>query len=115
MPRSSDPGPARRPSARDLERERARAAGSRRLLPWALLSALGGGAIAFVAGGGLRGGATLAAAGLLFVLFLWTTSFPRCPACGARLPARREVVPPGGDDAFARRPETCAHCRAQFD
>ena len=113
MPRPSEREPARRPGARDLQRERARAAGSRKLLPWALLTALGGGAIAYAAGGGLRAGASLAAVGLVFVLFLWTTSIPRCPVCGARLPPRGED--PAGGDGFARRAETCARCRTSFE
>jgi hypothetical protein len=113
MPRPSEPGSARRPSARDLQRERARAAGSRRLLPWALLSALGGGAIAFAAGGGLGAGVTIAALGLVFVLFLWMTSVPRCPSCGALLPARREVAATG--DALEQGAETCSQCRTRFE
>jgi hypothetical protein len=90
-----------------VERELARAQGARRLLPWALLSALGGGAIAWAAGGGLRAGAAIAAAGLLFVLFLWTTSVARCPACGARLPRSR-----GGAGG---RLESCPACRSRFE
>jgi len=113
VPRPTDPAPARRPAARDLERERARAAGARRLLPWTLLTALGGGAIAFAAGGGLSAGASLAAVGLVFALFLWVTSIPRCPACGAPLPRRPSS---GGErDAFGSRAETCARCRARFE
>lgn len=105
------PGPARPPGARDVERELARAHGARRLLPWALLSALGGGAIGWMAGGGLRAGATVAAAGLLFVMFLWTTSIARCPACGAPLPRVRGG--PGRSPGGA--PESCPACRARFD
>ena len=96
-----------------MERERARASGARKLLPWALLSSLGGGAIAFVAGGGLRAGASLAAVGLVFCLFLWVTSIARCPACGAPLP-RRSGRNAGGE-AFADRVETCARCRTRFE
>ncbi|HEX9244012.1 MAG TPA: hypothetical protein VF875_16325 [Anaeromyxobacter sp.] len=109
MPRPRDPSTPRRPTAKDLERERARANGARRLLPWALLSALSGGAIGYVAGGGVRGAVALVAVGLGFSLFLWATSVPRCPACGARLRrrARGEPTPSGA--------ETCAQCRTRFE
>jgi hypothetical protein len=78
------------------------------MLPWALLTALGGGAIAYVAGGGLRSAATLVAVGLVFTLFLWATSIPRCPSCGARLARARA----GGE--AAGEAETCARCGARF-
>jgi hypothetical protein len=68
-----------------VARELARARGSRRLLPWALLTAAGGAAIGFAAGGGVRAAAALLGVGLVFVLFLWVTAIPRCPACGTRL------------------------------
>jgi hypothetical protein len=112
VPRPRDPPATHRLGARDLQRERARAAGARRLLPWALLSAVGGGAIAFVAGGGLRAGASLVAVGLVFTLFLWTTSIARCPACGARLPRRAAATGAGATPGGA---ETCAQCRTRFE
>lgn len=108
-----EPGPERPTTARDLDRELARAGGARRLVPWALASALGGGAIAWVAGGGPRAGATLAAVGLLFVVFLWTTAIARCPACGARLPRSRVGGPRGGPRDVAR-PESCPSCHVRF-
>lgn len=88
-----------------VERELARARGARRLLPWAALSAAGGGAIALAAGGGARGAGALFCAGLLFALFLWVTAIPRCPACGARL------APPRGGGV----PAGCPRCRAPFE
>ena len=88
-----------------VAQELARARGARRLLPWAALSALGAGAIALVAGGGARGAAVLFAAGLLFALFLWVTSIPRCPVCGTRL-----AVPRGGE-----APASCGRCRSRFE
>lgn len=91
-------------SGAQVERELARARGARRLLPWAVLGALGGAAIGLAAGGGLRGAGTLFVLGLLFALFLWVTSIPRCPACGARLRA------PSG----AGRLESCPRCRARY-
>ncbi len=103
--------PRRPPGGRDVDRELARARGARRLLPWALVSALSGGAIAWVAGGGPRAGAALAAVGLVFVLFLWTMAIARCPACGAPLPGGRVR----GDGAGGARPESCPACRARFD
>ncbi len=93
-----------------MDRELARARGSRRLLPWAALSALGGGALAYVAGGGVRGAVSLSAVGLLFVLFLWTTSVARCPACGARLGRGRT----SGAGPAGERPESCPSCRIRF-
>jgi tRNA(Ile2) C34 agmatinyltransferase TiaS len=86
-----------------LERELARARGSRRLLPWSILSAAGGGAVGLVAGGGLRAAGALFGLLLVFTLFLWVTSLPRCPACGARLPSGRG------------RLEACPGCRARFE
>jgi hypothetical protein len=96
-----------------VDRELARARGARRLLPWALVSALGGGAIAWVAGGGPRAGAALAAVGLFFVLFLLATSIARCPACGAPLP-RGRVRGEGATGAGAR-PDSCPACGARFE
>jgi hypothetical protein len=87
----------------DVERELSRARGARKMLPWALLTAVGGAAIGFTAGGGARGAGALFAVGLVFALFLWTTSVARCPACGARLPAGRA------------RLEACPGCRARFE
>ncbi len=86
-----------------VERELARARGARKMLPWSALTAVGGAAIGFAAGGGVRGAAALFAVGLVFALFLWTTSVPRCPACGTRLPTSRA------------RLEACPGCRARFD
>jgi hypothetical protein len=102
---------AARLGASDLARERARANGARRLLPWALLSAAVAAAIALAAGGGFRAAASLAAAGLLFAAFLWTTSLARCPGCGARLPRQRS----GGASATAARAETCERCGTRFE
>jgi hypothetical protein len=101
---------------RDVERERARARGARRLLPWSLATALGGGLIALAAGGGARAAATLFAVGLLFTLFLWTTSIPRCPACGVRLPEERRPGPHGGTGpAEVERSGSCPRCRTRFE
>ena len=62
------------------------ARGARRLLPWALATAARRRSARLRAGGGPRAGAaSVAAVGLLFVLFLWATSIARCPACGAPL------------------------------
>ncbi len=101
---------------RDLQRELARARGARRLLPWAVATAAGGGLLAFAAGGGARGAAALAAVGLLFALFLWTTSIARCPACGARLRSEKRPSPRGGaGPAAVERPESCPRCRTRFE
>jgi hypothetical protein len=92
-------------SAKSVEQERARARGARRLLPWAVVTAASGAALGAMAGGGIRAAATLGAIGLVFALFLWVTSIPRCPACGGRL-------------AFPRAPERlqrCPRCRAPFE
>lgn len=93
----------RRPIARAaVEQELARARGSRRLAPWAALSAVAAALIGLAAGGGLRAAGTLLAAGLVFAAFVWVTSVARCPACGARLPRR------GGT------PDACPRCRTPF-
>jgi hypothetical protein len=86
-----------------VERELSRARGARKMIPWAALTAVGGAALGLVAGGGAKGAATLFALGLVFALFLWTTSAPRCPGCGARLPSGRA------------RLESCPGCRARFE
>jgi hypothetical protein len=96
---------ARRVSAKSVAQERARARGARRLLPWGVVTAVGGAAIGAAAGGGIRGAAVLAAVGLVFALFLWVTSIARCPACGARL------APPRG----VGQPERCPRCNAVFE
>jgi hypothetical protein len=106
------------PTARrgDVARERARARGARRLLPWSLATALGGALIALFAGGGVRAGAALAALGLLFTLFLWTASIARCPACGAPLPREERPDPSrGAGPAGVELPESCPRCRARFE
>ncbi|HEY6101392.1 MAG TPA: hypothetical protein VIW03_18280 [Anaeromyxobacter sp.] len=87
----------------DVDRELARARGARRVLPWAVLSALAGGAIGLVAGGGLRAAGTLVLVGLLLAGYVWTASRARCPACGASLPSR------GGPLAG------CPRCRNPYD
>jgi hypothetical protein len=92
-------GPVRRAA---VQQELARARGARRLLPWAAASALAGAALGVVAGGGARAAGVLFLAGLLFAAFLWATSTPRCPACGAALP--RAAAPP----------EACPRCRAPY-
>jgi hypothetical protein len=101
-------------SGRDVDRELARAQGARRLLPWAFATALGAGAIAWVAGGGAKAGATVAALGLVFVLFVWTTSVARCPLCGAPLRRGRAAQAQPGAGALAR-PDSCPSCHARFD
>jgi hypothetical protein len=103
------------PRRQDLQRERARARGARRLLPWSLASAAGGAVLALVAGGGPRAAAVLAALGLVFTLFLWTTSIARCPACGAPLPRERPGPHGGAGPAGVEQPESCLRCRARFE
>jgi tRNA(Ile2) C34 agmatinyltransferase TiaS len=73
------------------------------MLPWSALTAVGGAALGLVAGGGAKAAATLFALGLVFALFVWTTSVPRCPGCGTRLPSR------------GARLESCPSCRARFE
>jgi hypothetical protein len=93
-----------------VERELARARGARRVLPWAVATAAGGGLIAFMAGGGLRAAVVVAAIGLLFAAFAWTTSIARCPACGAPL-VRNRPSPNGAGPAVV---ESCPRCRTRF-
>jgi hypothetical protein len=95
----------RRVSAKTVEQERARALGARRLLPWAVVTAVSGAALGAVAGGGFRAAGALGAVGLVFALFLWVTSIPRCPACGGRL-----AFPRSGE-----RLQSCPRCRALFE
>jgi hypothetical protein len=101
---------------RDVERELARARGARRLLPWALATAIGGGLLPLAAGGGLRAAATVAAVGLLFALYLWATSIARCPACGGALDRRKWPDPQGqAGPAGVERFERCPRCQARFE
>jgi hypothetical protein len=90
---------------RHVQQELARARGSRRMLPWTLLTAVGGAALGAMAGGGVGAAAALGALGLGFALFLWVTSIPRCPACGARLP-----IPRGTE-----RLRGCPRCQVPFE
>jgi len=107
---------ARNATRREVERELARARGARRLLPWALVTAAGGGLLGIAAGGGARGAAVLVALGLFFALFLWTTSVARCPACGAPLRKDERPGPRGGmGPAAAERVESCPRCRTHFE
>jgi hypothetical protein len=106
---------ARAPGIQDLQRERARARGARRLLPWSLASAVGGALLALVAGGGPRAAAVLAALGLVFTLFLWTTSIARCPVCGAPLEKERPGPHGGTGPAGVERTESCLRCRTRFE
>ncbi|HEX9306365.1 MAG TPA: hypothetical protein VF894_02665 [Anaeromyxobacter sp.] len=106
---------ARNATLRDVERELARARGARRLLPWAFVTAAGGGLLALAAGGGARGAAALAAVGLVFALFLWTTSVPRCPVCGAPLRKDARPGPKGAGPAAMVRVESCPRCRTRFE
>jgi hypothetical protein len=95
---------------RQVEQELARARGARRMLPWAVASAAGGGLIALAAGGGARGALAVAGVGLLFALFAWVTSIARCPACGAPLKIKRPD-PRGAGPAIV---ESCPRCRARY-
>lgn len=102
----------------DLQRERARASGARRLVPWALASALAGGALVGVAGGGWRGGAVVTIVGLLFAAFAAAASIARCPACGAPLGREEDRPAPGGRPGPAGpvlREQRCARCGVRFD
>jgi hypothetical protein len=100
---------------KDLQQERARARGARRLLPWALVSAAGGAAIGFTAGGGVRAAAVLLAVGLSFVLFLWVTSIARCPSCGAPLPRLRPGPAEAPGVAGGGEVRSCPRCHARFE
>lgn len=101
---------------RDVERELARARGARRLLPWAIATAAGGGLLGLVAGGGPRAAGALAAMGILFALFLWATSIARCPACGAPLGKGRRPDPQGHTGpAGVERFESCPRCRTRYE
>ncbi len=106
---------ARTTGRSDVERELARARGSRRMLPWSIATAAGGAAIALAAGGGLRAAGALFVLGLVFFAFLWSTSIPRCPSCGAPLRKDRRPGPRGGADPAGERVVSCPRCLARFD
>jgi hypothetical protein len=98
---------------REVDQELARARGARRMLPWAVATAAGGGLIALLAGGGARGALAVAGVGLLFALFAWVTSVARCPACGGSLRSKRPG-PNGADPAVVERFDSCPRCRTRF-
>ena len=98
-------------SGQDLDRELARAHGARRLLPWVLVTALAAGAIPWIAGGGPKAGAAVAALALVFLVIVWMSSIARCPACGAPIPRGTYR----GTGASRGRPESCPSCRTRFD
>ncbi len=125
-------------ASKDVERELARARGSRRMLPWTVLSAAGAAAIGFAAGGGWRAAVALLALGLAFSAFVLATSLARCPGCGARLPsiakkraqgqpdeaARERAGGSGGREPKASGPpswkdreplRSCPHCLVRFE
>lgn len=114
-------GPAKRLRLADLERERSRARGARRLLPWAVASAIAAGLLVGTAGAGWRGGLAIAGVGLLFAAFAAAASVARCPSCGAPLgkePGKEDDRPaPGGHPGPAdpSRQQHCARCGARFD
>jgi hypothetical protein len=101
-----------------VERERARASGARRLLPWAVLSAVLVGSLVGFAGAGWRGGLVIGLLGLLFAGFTASAAVARCPACGAPLgrlpdaPPRSEGRPDPAEPASSRR---CSRCRVRFE
>jgi hypothetical protein len=72
--------------SRQVEQERARARGARRLIPWVVGSAASAGVLVWVAGGGWRGALTIGALGLLFGALVLAFSVARCPRCGTLLP-----------------------------
>ncbi|GAO05318.1 hypothetical protein [Anaeromyxobacter sp. PSR-1] len=101
----------------DLERERSRARGARRLLPWAVASAIAAGLLVGTAGAGWRGGVAVAGVGLLFAAFAAAASVARCPSCGAPLRRESDRPAPGGRPGPADpvREQHCARCGARFD
>jgi hypothetical protein len=103
---------------RDVERERARARSARRLLPWAVASAVCGGVLAMAAGAAFASAISVAAVGLVFAAFAWMMSIARCPACGSRLPAENKRPDPyrgTGPAEVERFVESCPQCRARFE
>ncbi len=86
------------------------------MVPWAMASAAAAGALVGYAGGGWRGGLTIAAVALVFAAFALSASVARCPACGAslgRLDARGPSPErPGPADGAPRR---CRSCRVPFE
>jgi hypothetical protein len=94
------------------ERQRARAA--RKLLPFALATAMGGGALGLAASGSWQAALAAAAPGAVFVLFAWASALARCPECGRRL-ARVEKEPgsAGGTPSpvEVERAGACPRCR----
>ncbi|ABC83857.1 hypothetical protein [Anaeromyxobacter dehalogenans] len=108
---------ARRMRLADLQRERSRARGARRLLPWAVASAIAAGLLVGTAGAGWRGGLAVAGVGLLFAAFAAVASVARCPSCGAPLGKEDDRPAPGGrpGPADPLREQHCARCGARFD
>lgn len=80
-------------SPKDVERELARARGARRMLPWAVASALAAGALVGSAGAGWKGALVIALVGLVFAAFTAAAAVARCPSCGAPLSDRAGRAP----------------------
>jgi len=104
------------PRFEHVRRELQRARGARRLLPWAVGSALTGYAFLSYAAGSLRGGLPLLAGGLLLAAFIGGMSIPRCPACGGNLWRRgeRPGPPTAPRPTAVERERRCPHCNSAF-
>jgi hypothetical protein len=98
-----------------LELQRAR--GARRLVPWALLSALLGWAFLSWAGRDWRAGLPLLGGGLLFALVIRGLAVPHCPACGKNLWLRgeRPGPPTAPVPTQVERDRRCPRCGKDLD
>ena len=100
-----------------VRRELQRARGARRLVPWALLSALLGFGFMAWAGRSWRAGVPLLAGGLLFALVIRQLAIPHCPDCGKGLWLRgeRPGPPTAPVPTQVERDRKCPRCGAGLD
>jgi hypothetical protein len=100
-----------------VRKELQRARGARRLVPWALLSAVLGWSLIAVAARSGRAGLPLLAGGLLFALVIRALAIPHCPACGKNLWLRgeRPGPPTAPVPTQVERDHRCPRCKADLD
>ncbi len=99
-----------------VRRELQRARGARRMLPWALLSAVLGWAFLSDAAGRWTAGLPLLVGGLLLSAVIRALAIPHCPACSGNLWLRgeRPGPPTAPVPTQAERERRCPRCRADL-
>jgi hypothetical protein len=105
----------RAPTWAGVERELSRARSARRVIPWVLLSALGGAALVAVAARSIAAALPILVPGIAAALFTWMMGIARCPACGASLLRPGEARASSAAPAEVSRTHRCPRCGARFE